>query len=67
VERDWASREFVIRIYQAIGSNEEEVDGKIIELMGQGKGSENIARLLFPSDTSSAHRSLHFQLILQEF
>jgi hypothetical protein len=48
VERDWASREFLVRAYQAVGGNEEKMDAKIAELMGQGKESENLAKMLFP-------------------
>jgi len=47
VERDWASREFLSRIYQAVGGSEEKMDAKITELMGQGKESENLAKVLF--------------------
>jgi len=47
VERDWASREFLLRIYQAVGGSEEKMDAKITELMGQGKESENLAKVLF--------------------
>lgn len=47
VERDWASREFLLRIYQAAGGSEEKMDAKITELMGQGKESENLAKVLF--------------------
>jgi hypothetical protein len=48
VERDWASREFLTRLYQAGGGNEEKMDAKIVELMGQGRESENLAKVLFP-------------------
>jgi len=48
VERDWASREFLVRIYEAAGGNEESMDAKIAELMGQGRESENLAKVLFP-------------------
>jgi beta-1,2-mannobiose phosphorylase / 1,2-beta-oligomannan phosphorylase len=47
VERDWASREFLAGLYQAVGGSEEKIDGKIVELMGQGKESENLAKTLF--------------------
>jgi predicted GH43/DUF377 family glycosyl hydrolase len=48
VERDWASREFLVEILKAVGGSEEYMDGKITELMGHGKESENLARLLVP-------------------
>jgi hypothetical protein len=48
VERDWASREFLTRLYQALGGSEEKMDAEIVELMGQGKESENLAKILFP-------------------
>jgi hypothetical protein len=47
VERDWASREFLARIYEATGGSEEKMDAKIAELMGQGRESENLAKMLF--------------------
>ena len=48
VERDWASREFLAGLYQAVGGSEEKMDAKIVELIGQGKESENLAKALFP-------------------
>jgi hypothetical protein len=48
VERDWASREFLAGLYQAVGGSEEKMDAKIVELMGQGRESENLAKMLFP-------------------
>ena len=48
VERDWASRDFLLEIYKAFGGSEEEVDNKIAELMGQGKESSSLARVLLP-------------------
>ena len=48
VERDWASREFLVELYQALGGTEKIVDEKIVELMGQGRESENLAKVLFP-------------------
>jgi hypothetical protein len=47
VERDWASREFLARLYQAVGGSEDKMDAKIVELMGQRKESENLAKILF--------------------
>ena len=46
VERDWASREFLVEMFKAVGGSEEYMDGKITELIGHGKESENLARLL---------------------
>lgn len=48
VERDWASREFLAGLYQAVDGSEEKMDAKIVELMGQGKESENLAKTLLP-------------------
>jgi predicted GH43/DUF377 family glycosyl hydrolase len=48
VERDWASREFLVRVYQAMGGSEEKMDMEIAELMGRGRESENLAKVLFP-------------------
>jgi predicted GH43/DUF377 family glycosyl hydrolase len=48
VERDWFSREFIGRLYQQTGGDEEKMDEKITELMGQGNESENLAKILFP-------------------
>ena len=48
VERDWASREFLIELYQALGGSEKILDEKIAELMGQGRESENLAEMLLP-------------------
>ena len=46
VERDWASREFLIEYFKAIGGTEEDVEEKIIELMGQGREWEDLAPIL---------------------
>ena len=48
VERDWASREFLVEMLKSVGGSEEYMDGKITELMGHGKESENLARLILP-------------------
>jgi len=48
VERDWASREFLLEICKAVGISEEEVDEKITELMAHGLECENLAKVLFP-------------------
>jgi predicted GH43/DUF377 family glycosyl hydrolase len=47
VERDWTSRELLVRLYQAVGGSEEKMDAKIVKLMGLGKESENMAKILF--------------------
>jgi hypothetical protein len=47
VERDWASREFLLRLYQAVGGSEPKMDAKVVELMGRERESENIAKILF--------------------
>jgi predicted GH43/DUF377 family glycosyl hydrolase len=48
VERDWASRDFMIGLLEAAGGSEEGMDRKITELMGKGAESENLARLVLP-------------------
>ncbi|MCL0094728.1 hypothetical protein M1N58_02390, partial [Dehalococcoidales bacterium] len=46
VERDWASREFLVKYFTALGGSEQEVDAKIMELMGEGRESEDLTPLL---------------------
>lgn len=48
VERDWASREFLVQLYQALSGSEKMLDEKITELIGQGREWENLAKMLFP-------------------
>jgi len=48
VERDWASREFLVELVTALGSSEENMDSMVIELMGHGMESKNLARLILP-------------------
>jgi len=48
VERDWASREFLVELVTALGISEKNMDSSITELMGHGRESENLARLLLP-------------------
>ena len=48
VERDWATREFMVELYHALGGSEEMLDEKIVELMGQGRESENLAKIILP-------------------
>lgn len=50
VERDWASREFLVEYFKAIGGTEEEVDEKIIELIEQGRERENLAAILLGTE-----------------
>ncbi|MDY6911161.1 MAG: glycosidase, partial [Chloroflexota bacterium] len=50
VERDWASREFLVEYYKAIGGTEAEVDERIIELMERGMESENLAPILLGTE-----------------
>ncbi len=46
VERDWSSRDFLTEYYKATGGEEEAIDEKIAELMGQGKESSDLASVL---------------------
>ncbi|MDY6835778.1 MAG: glycosidase [Chloroflexota bacterium] len=48
VERDWASREFLLRLFEVIGGDENRLDGKIVELMGQGRESEDLSYIVLP-------------------
>jgi len=48
VERDWASREFLVEMVTSLGGSEKNMDNRITELMGHGKESENLARLILP-------------------
>lgn len=48
VERDWASRDFLLEIYRAYGGTEDEMDRKIMELMGQGAEPTNLAQVILP-------------------
>ncbi|MFC1994227.1 glycosidase [Chloroflexota bacterium] len=48
VERDWLSREFLVELFKAQGGSEEIMDSRIVELMGHGMESENLARLILP-------------------
>ncbi|MDY6833923.1 MAG: glycosidase, partial [Chloroflexota bacterium] len=50
VERDWASREFLVEYFKAIGGTEEEVEEKIIELIEQGREWENLAPILLGTE-----------------
>jgi len=46
VERDWASRDFLVEYYGASGGKEETIDERIEELMGQGREYEDLAPIL---------------------
>jgi len=48
VERDWATRDFMVELYHALGGSEKIIDEKIVELIGQGRESQNLAKILFP-------------------
>jgi len=48
VERDWTSREFLVELVTALGGSEKNMDNRITELMGHGRESENLARLILP-------------------
>ncbi|MFO8100665.1 MAG: glycosidase [Dehalococcoidia bacterium] len=50
VERDWASREFLVEYFKSLGGSDEEVEEKIIELMGKGLESENLAPALLGTE-----------------
>ncbi|NQT74281.1 MAG: glycosidase [Chloroflexi bacterium] len=50
VERDWTSREFLVRYYAAIGGTEQEVEEQTIELMGQGRAWEDLGSILLGTE-----------------
>jgi predicted GH43/DUF377 family glycosyl hydrolase len=50
VERDWTSREFLMRYYAAIGGTEQEVDEQIVELMGQGRAWEDLGSIFLGTE-----------------
>lgn len=50
VERDWASREFLLEYYNAIGGSEQAMEEKIMELMGRGRESDDLAAILLGTE-----------------
>ncbi len=46
VERDWSSREFVTEYFKAVGGEDEVIEGKIVELMEQGREWEDLSPIL---------------------
>ncbi|MCK5557144.1 MAG: glycosidase, partial [Candidatus Hydrogenedentes bacterium] len=47
VERDWATRDFILEYMEAAGvGNEETLDKKIVELIGEGRESEDLGEIL---------------------
>ena len=48
VERDWSTRELLMELLKALGGNEETIDQRVVQLMGQGMEPENLARLVLP-------------------
>lgn len=46
VEKDWASREFLVEYFKASGGSEVEVDEEIVELMGEGREPEDLSSIL---------------------
>jgi len=47
VERDWATRDFLVEYLTSAGiGNEEGVDRTVMELMGEGRESEDLGRIL---------------------
>ncbi|MCL0048820.1 glycosidase, partial [Dehalococcoidia bacterium] len=54
VERNWASREFLVEYFKSAGGTEKEVEEKIIELMEQGRESEDLAPILLGTEKEAA-------------
>ncbi|MFC1941273.1 glycosidase [Chloroflexota bacterium] len=46
VERDWSSHDFLAEYFKASGGKEEDIDRKIVELMGQGRESDDLVPIL---------------------
>lgn len=46
VERDWSSYDFLAEYFKASGGKEEDIDKKIVELMGRGRESEDLVPIL---------------------
>jgi predicted GH43/DUF377 family glycosyl hydrolase len=53
VERDWASREFLMEYYKALGGEEKDVEDKVVELMGEGRESDDLAEILLGTHTEA--------------
>ncbi len=54
VETDWASREFLLEYFKAAGGNEQDLRGKVTELMGQGRAREDLARLVLGTEKEAS-------------
>ncbi|MFA4835879.1 MAG: glycosidase, partial [Dehalococcoidia bacterium] len=65
VERDWASREFLLEYYKAIGGTEEAMEETIIELMGEGKESHDLAAILLGTE-KGVEKVVPVKTLLQE-
>ncbi|MFC1944626.1 glycosidase [Chloroflexota bacterium] len=46
VERNWATRRFLLSYFGAMGKSEEELEEKVIELIEQGRESEDLASIM---------------------
>ncbi|MFC2070327.1 glycosidase, partial [Chloroflexota bacterium] len=49
VERDWSSREYLTEYYKAAGGDEEEIEEKIVKLMGEGREWVDLVPILLGS------------------
>ncbi|MCL0036235.1 glycosidase [Dehalococcoidia bacterium] len=54
VERNWTSREFLVEYFKSAGGTEKEVEEKIVELMEQGRESEDLAPILLGTEKEAA-------------
>ena len=54
VERDWASREFLLEYFKAVGGDIEDVAEKVTELMGQGRAQEDLAQLVLGTEKEAS-------------
>ncbi|MFC1987776.1 glycosidase [Chloroflexota bacterium] len=62
VERDWASREFLTEYYKKSGGTEAAMEERIVELMEEGRESEDLAPMLL-GGTEEAHEVILEQTI----
>ena len=65
VERDWTSHEFLVKYFKAAGGREGEIEEKIIELMEQGRESEDLAPILLGTE-KEAMRVIPAKMIVTE-
>jgi len=63
VERNWSSRDFLAEYFKVSGGKEEVINDKIMELMGQGKESSDLASILLGT-AKEADAIIQMELLL---